>query len=259
MYVASNEAWIGSDEHAAETGEDHRQRSTPPPTCGASFTPRSPARSRRSTPARISSPMRVRRSTTHSRNADVAAAAKIAIWLELIATPFIGRHTTSAGSGPSPGGEEAGRRDGQAEVEDLVADGLAPGTGASAGSATSRPMVPTMRAYTGAVAEPPSSDPVEQEPEQRREHEDRDDRRRDDGPAQPAVGGRLVELEVEVRGHERDRAVREVEDPRGLVRQDEARRHDRVDGAGDRARDHEVEESLHTVIPGAVVSAGAWF
>ena len=59
------------------------------------------------------------------------------------------------------------------------------------------------------LGEPPEQDPVEEQAEQRGEQEHRDDERRDDGHAEPGV-----QLVVEVRGGERDRPVREVEDAR---------------------------------------------
>ena len=53
-----------------------------------SFTPRSPARSLLLTTARISSPSRVWRSTSHSETAASAAAANTETWSELSVTPL---------------------------------------------------------------------------------------------------------------------------------------------------------------------------
>ena len=81
-------------------------------------------------------------------------------------------------------------------------------------------------------------DPVEQQARASgREDEDRDDQRGHDRHVLADV-----QLVVEVRAGERDRAVGEVEDPRRLVRQHDPRRHDRVDRAGHEAGEDEVQE-----------------
>ncbi len=103
-------------------------------------------------------------------------------------------------------------------------------------------MVPTALADSGARAEAPQRDAVEQEAECGCEDTDREQRRERDRQAATAARRRLVELEVEEGGREGDRAVSEVEDARRLVGEDEARRQDRVDGAGDPATQDEAEE-----------------
>ena len=69
-------------------------------------------------------------------------------------------------------------------------------------------MVPMMRRVDRRGGQAPQQHLVEQQPEQRGEDEHREDQRGDD---RHVVAD--VELVVHVRAHERDRAVREVEDP----------------------------------------------
>ena len=92
------------------------------------------------------------------------------------------------------------------------------------------------------LGQPSQEDAVEQQPEQRGEDEDRDDQRGHDRHTESGV-----QLVVEVRGRERDRAVREVEDARRGVGQHETRRHDPVDRAGDQAGERQVPELVHGV------------
>ena len=79
--------------------------------------------------------------------------------------------------------------------------------------------MPTIARVHRSVRETAEQDPVEQQAEQRREDEHRDDQRRHDRDVLPDV-----QLVVEVRDRERDGAVREVEDARGLVREHQTRR-----------------------------------
>ena len=125
----------------------------------AGFTPRSEARLSRSTTARICSPTRVRRITNHSTNAAIAAAMNTASWSVLRFTP-LEMWRISGGCGPRPGAipptdavsETFGR-----SRPSTVFPTDSTSQSANAGSATSSPIVPTIRAYTGAVASRRSS------------------------------------------------------------------------------------------------------
>ena len=103
-------------------------------------------------------------------------------------------------------------------------------------------MVPTMRAYTGAFARRRSRIRSRSRPSSGAKMNTEMISAGTIGHAEPGV-----QLVVEVRGGERDRAVREVEDARRLVRQHEPRRHDRVDRAGDQPGDDEVQELVHAL------------
>ncbi len=212
----------------------------------ASLTPRMPARSPLSTTARISRPSLVLRNTIHSATAARNAATNTAIWSEFNVTPcspMKSRWYVSRGCGPSP-------RTAPPPVPLPVVIGRprsrtvlpSDSTSHSAidGSAMRRPIVPTIRGVHRRGREPAQEDPVEREAEERREDDDRQDRRRDDVDALTEV-----ELEEEVRRHERDRAVGEVEDARRLVGEDQPRRHDGVDAAGHGAGQQQVEELFH--------------
>ena len=87
-------------------------------------------------------------------------------------------------------------------------------------------------------------DPVECQTEQWREQEHADDHGRHDRDTESRV-----QLVIEIRGSEGDGTVRKVENARRRVRQHQARRHDRVDRAGDQSREDEVEELLQGVSP----------
>ena len=120
------------------------------------LTPRRPARSLRFTTARISSPRRVWRRTSHSAIAANAAATKTATWSELSETPLSpieSRCHVWRGLGPMPRtvplpepvvtGSPKSR---------TVLPNASTSHKASAGSAMSRPIDPTIRAYIGAAA-----------------------------------------------------------------------------------------------------------
>ena len=158
------------------------------------------------------------------------AATKTATWSELSETPLSpieSRCHVSRGLGPMPRtvplpepvvtGSPKSR---------TVLPNASTSHKASAGSAMSRPIDPTIRRVHRRRREAPQQDPVEGEAEQRGEDQHRDQRRRHDRHAEAGV-----QLEEDVGGDERDHAVREVEDPRGLVGQDHPCCHDRVDAA----------------------------
>ncbi len=88
--------------------------------------------------------------------------------------------------------------------------------------------------------EPSEQHVVERQPEQRSEDENGEDRGGDDRDALTRV-----HLVVEERRRERHRAVREVEDARGLEGEHQARGHDRIDRAGDGTGEDQVPELLH--------------
>ena len=117
----------------------------------AALTPRSPARSPRSTTARISSPRRVWRNTSQRPIAASNATTNTATWSELRITPLEmkSRWYTSRWKGPMP-------RTALPVVPDPLSTGRSSSStrlpnastvhSASTGSAISRPMVPTIRA-----------------------------------------------------------------------------------------------------------------
>jgi len=121
------------------------------------LTPRSPARSRRLTTARISRPRRECRSTIQSARAATAAAMNTATWSELSDTwssPIALRWNVLRGYGPIPRTVAppplpvvVGR-----SKPRTVLPSASTSHSASAGSAIRRPIDPTMRAYTGAAA-----------------------------------------------------------------------------------------------------------
>ncbi len=206
----------------------------------ASLMPRSPASSRRSTTARIERPARVRRSTNQSTRRGERGRDE---HRELVAVERDAEHVVDlARAGPDAPCVARGLRVGcrrEPEIEHDVADGLGEPLHEVRQRDQETDRADDARVHRGR-GETPQQDPVEQQPEQRREDEHREDQRGD--PVHPLAG---VELEVEVADRERDRAVGEVEDARRLVREHEARRHHRVDGARDRARDDQVEEAVH--------------
>ena len=187
------------------------------------LTPRRPARSLRFTTARISSPRRVWRRTSHSAIAANAAATKTATWSELSETPLSpieSRCHIWRGLGPMPR---------TVPLPVPVVTGRPKSSTVLPNASTSherqrrerdeqadRPDDPRVHRRR---REAPQQDPVEGEAEQRGEDQHRDQRRRHDRHTEAGV-----QLEEDVGGDERDRAVREVEDPRGLVRQHHALR-----------------------------------
>ena len=86
----------------------------------------------------------------------------------------------------------------------------------------------------------PQQDAIQQQTQQGREDERAEDHGRHDRHAEASV-----ELVVEVRRREGDRAMREVEDPRRRVGEHQPRRHDRVDRAGHEAREDQIPELAH--------------
>ena len=169
-----------------------------------------------------------------------------ATWSELRLTPLEmkSRWYTSRGKGPRPAHRATrsspirSARAGRDRARCCRTPRRA--TAPASGSATSRPMVPTIRAYTGAVASRRSRIRSSASPSSGRE----DERPRGSRPGRSDPLA-VVQLVEEVRGDEGDRAVREVEDARRLVREDQTRRHDRIDPARYRAGDEEVQELLH--------------
>ena len=101
--------------------------------------------------AGISRPTRVCRSTAQSSSAAPPAARNTASWSELIATPLSGRQTTSLGTGPRPGGRKPAAFVGSPSSRTVLPT-VSTNHSANAGNAMSKPIVPTMRAYTGASA-----------------------------------------------------------------------------------------------------------
>ena len=69
----------------------------------------------------------------------------------MMATPLSGRQTTSLGTGPRPGGRKPGAFVGSPSSR-TVFPTVSTSHSTRAGNATSSPIVPTMRAYTGASA-----------------------------------------------------------------------------------------------------------
>ena len=150
--------------HAAEAGErlavDHRPHLEPDTTCGGC--------------------------TSHSRTRgdrrDDEDRELVGVEVD-VSTPPTGRYTCG-GVGPMPGHGRAAVAESlrfrEVRARPRRSSPRRRATARGSGSATSRPIVPTMRAYTGAFASRRSRIRSSSEPEQRGEDEDRDDHRRDD-------------------------------------------------------------------------------
>jgi hypothetical protein len=87
----------------------------------------------------------MRRTTNQRITAAAAAARKTASWSELTATPLSGRQTTSLGWGPRPGGRKPGVFVGRPSSSTALPT-VSTNQSTRAGNATSRPIVPTIRA-----------------------------------------------------------------------------------------------------------------
>ena len=208
----------------------------------AALTPRRPASVSRSTTARISSPARVWRDDEpeHDRRegGDDEHRDLVAVERDVVHQPVLVRR-----SGPDS-------RDVHAAAEVLVRLQVMPAECVAShrdhqplhevGERDEQTDGPDYSRVYGRARESPEQDPVEQQPEQWSEDEHRDDQRRDDGDTETGV-----QLPVEIRGGERDRPVREVEDARRDVREHQARREDGEDRAGHQTRQRKADELVH--------------
>ena len=180
------------------------------------------------------------RMRSHSPTATTTALMKTTSWLESNGMSP-GSFQSTFGLGPDGGrqphlGDVATPRDDEPDgVHELVVE--------PRGEGRDRDEQADRRHDLGRLGRPgegPEHARVEQEAEQRREHQDHEHGGGHDRPVEPGV-----ELVVEERARERDRAVREVEDAGRAVRQHEAGRDEREDGAGDGAAHGQGQELLH--------------